>query len=122
MRFEGDFVREQLHGIQLMESWFHQDEIASSVAFYKALHPGKGEKMLEINDIVKNGLDAEKYLAKYPYSSVHEKKLHKTTAAIGKLAERGYIDIVKPISDEEWNALCDEVENDAKRIRRNGEY
>ena len=83
---------------------------------------GGTQGVFATEDIVKNGMNAERYLAKYPYSAVYEKIHHKTTAVIGKLAERGFIEITKPISDEEWNKLCDEVEKEVIDIRKNGAY
>lgn len=78
--------------------------------------------MFEVKDIVQNGKNAEKFLAKYPYAALFEKNYNLTTAVIGKLAEKGVIDIVKQVSDKEWNSLLDEVEKEVVDIRRNGRY
>lgn len=78
--------------------------------------------MFGIKDIVENGKNAEKFLAKYPYAAVFEKKYSIAAAGIGKLAEKGYISVIKTITDEEWSAICDEVEKEAADIRKKGTY
>ena len=77
---------------------------------------------MDRNDIVKMGEGAVRYLAKYPFSAVAEKEHHKLAALIGKLAEKGCIDITKPISEEEIRAISEVIEKEVMERRKTGNY
>lgn len=124
-------IAEQLEGMRRMGEWFHvsdHDFLLSSMELFRLNHPEcfrrkeNKQKVLNRDDIVKMGEGAERFLAKYPYSAVAEKEQHKMSAIIGKLAEGGYIDFVKPVSEEEIKKMADEIEVEVKNRRKSGDY